>query len=56
MIKTAGELIAKAQTMISCLNVSSAKTLYEGSKNIIFEPYRPFKDDIGLRFVEQELL
>ena len=41
MIKTSGELIAKAQTMISCLDVSSAKTLYEGSKSIIVDVREP---------------
>lgn len=35
MIKTAGELIAEAQTRINCLDVSSAKTLYEGSENAV---------------------
>jgi phage shock protein E len=41
MIKTAGELIAKAQTMISCLDVSSAKTLYEDSESIIIDVREP---------------
>lgn len=41
MIKTAGELIAKAQTMISCLDVSSAKTISEGSKGIIIDVREP---------------
>jgi len=35
MIKTAGELIAEAQTRISCLDVSSTKALYDDSENII---------------------
>jgi rhodanese-related sulfurtransferase len=35
MIKAAGELIAEAQTKINCLDVSSAKTLYEDSENIV---------------------
>ena len=35
MIKTANELIAEAQTRISCLDVPSAKTLYENSENAI---------------------
>ncbi len=35
MIKTASELIAEAQTQISCLDVSSAKTLYDNSENAI---------------------
>jgi rhodanese-related sulfurtransferase len=33
MIKTAGELIAEAQTKIDCLDVLSAKALYENSEN-----------------------
>ena len=33
MIKTAGELIAEAQTQIKCVDVSSAKALYDGSEN-----------------------
>ena len=41
MIKTAGELIAEAQTMISCLDVASAKKLYDGSKNIIIDVREP---------------
>ena len=35
MIKAASELIAEAQSRISCLNVSSAKTLYESSENTV---------------------
>ncbi|TFH08461.1 MAG: sulfurtransferase [Nitrosomonadales bacterium] len=35
MIKTANELIAEAQTQINCLDVSSAKALYEDSKNAV---------------------
>lgn len=35
MIKAAGELIAEAQTRIKCLDVSSAKTLYEDSENVV---------------------
>ena len=35
MIKTAGELIAEAQKRISCLDVTSAKALYEESNNAI---------------------
>jgi rhodanese-related sulfurtransferase len=35
MIKAAGELIAEAQTRINCLDVSSAKTLYDDSENVV---------------------
>ncbi len=35
MIKTASELIAEAQKQISCLDVSSAKALYDDSKNVV---------------------
>jgi rhodanese-related sulfurtransferase len=35
MIKTASELITEAQTRINCLDVPSAKALYENSKNAI---------------------
>lgn len=35
MIKTAGELIAEAQTRVKCLDVSSAKILYEESENTL---------------------
>lgn len=35
MIKTAGELIAEAQTRISSLDVASAKALYEGTENAV---------------------
>ncbi len=35
MIKTASELIAEAQTRINCLDVPSAKTLYENSENAV---------------------
>ena len=35
MIKTASELIAEAQTRISCLNASSAKTLCKDSGNAV---------------------
>ena len=35
MIKAAGELIAEAQTRINCLDVSSAKTLYDDSENAV---------------------
>lgn len=35
MLKTAGELIAEAQTKINCLDVPSAKTLYENTDNPI---------------------
>lgn len=33
MIKTAGELIAEAQAKVDCLDVQSAKSLYERSEN-----------------------
>jgi rhodanese-related sulfurtransferase len=33
MIKTAGELIAESQTQIDCVDVVSAKTLYDNSEN-----------------------
>lgn len=33
MIKTAGELIAVAQAQINCVNVASAKTLYDASES-----------------------
>jgi rhodanese-related sulfurtransferase len=33
MIKTAGELIADAQSQINCLDVTSAKALYDDSEN-----------------------
>ena len=35
MIKTASELIAEAQTRINCLDVPSAKALYENSENAV---------------------
>ena len=35
MIKTAGELIKQAQTEIKCLDVESAKHLYEASPNAV---------------------
>jgi phage shock protein E len=35
MIKTASELIAEAQTQINCLDVPSAKALYEDSENAV---------------------
>ena len=33
MIKTAGELITEAQTQIACVDVVSAKMLYENAEN-----------------------
>ena len=33
MIKTAGELIADAQTQINCVNEVSAKKLYDNAEN-----------------------
>jgi phage shock protein E len=41
MIKTAGELVAEAQTRISCLDVLSAKTLCQGSRSIIIDVREP---------------
>ncbi len=35
MIKTAAELIAEAQTQIDCLDIASAKALYEESENAV---------------------
>ena len=35
MIKTAGDLIAEAQSQISCLDVASAKALYDESEGAI---------------------
>jgi phage shock protein E len=35
MIKTAGELISEAQTQINCVDVISAKSLYQNSVNAV---------------------
>ena len=35
MIKAASEFIAEAQTQISCVDVASAKTLYDDSENAV---------------------
>ena len=35
MIKTAGELISKAQTKINCVDAKAAKLLYQNSNNSI---------------------
>ena len=35
MIKTAGELIAEAQTQIDCIDAISAKSLYQNSVNVV---------------------
>ncbi len=35
MIKTAAELITEAQTQIDCLDIASAKALYEESENAV---------------------
>jgi len=35
LIKTAAELIAEAQTQIDCLDIASAKALYEESENAV---------------------
>jgi rhodanese-related sulfurtransferase len=40
MIKTAGELIAEAQTQINCVDVVSAKALYDGSETGIIVDLR----------------
>ena len=44
MIKTAGELIAEAQTQIDCVDVVSAKTLYDNSKNPVIIDVREAKN------------
>ena len=35
MIKTAGELISEAQTHINCVDVMSAKAIYDDSNNAV---------------------
>ncbi len=40
MIKTAGELISEAQAQINCVDVASAKALYDDSKNGIIVDLR----------------
>ena len=44
MIKTAGELIAEAQTQIDCVDVVSAKTLYDNAENPIIIDVREAKN------------
>ena len=43
MIKTAAELITEAQAQIDCLDVASAKALYEGSENAVIIDVREAK-------------
>ena len=45
MIKTAGELIAEAQTQIDCVDVVSAKTLYDNAENPVIIDGRGFLDE-----------
>jgi len=40
MIKTAGELISEAQTQIDCVDVISAKSLYQNSLNAVIVDVR----------------
>jgi len=44
MIKTAGELIAEAQTQINCVDLVSAKTLYENAENPVIIDVREAKN------------
>ena len=44
MIKTAGELIADAQTKIDCVDEISAKTLYDNAENPIVIDVREAKN------------
>jgi len=44
MIKTAGELIAEAQNQIDCLDVVSAKMIYDNSENSIIIDVREAKN------------
>ena len=44
MIKTAGELIAEAQTQIDCVDVVSAKTLYDNAENPVIIDVREAKN------------
>ena len=44
MIKTAGELIADAQTQIDCVDEVSAKTLYDNAKNPVIIDVREAKN------------
>ena len=44
MIKTAGELILKAQTQINCVDAISAKSLYQNSVNAVIIDVREAKN------------
>jgi len=44
MIKTAGELIAEAQTQIDCVDLVSANALYDNAKNPIIIDVREAKN------------
>ena len=44
MIKTAGELIAEAQTQIDCVDAVSAKLLYENAENPVIIDVRAAKN------------
>ena len=44
MIKTAGELIAEAQTQVDCVDVVSAKTLYDNAENPVIIDVREAKN------------
>ena len=44
MIKTAGECIAEAQTQIDCVDVVSAKTLYDNAENPVIIDVREAKN------------
>ena len=44
MIKTAGELIAEAQTQIDCVDVVSAKMLYDNAENPVIIDVREAKN------------
>ena len=48
MIKTAGELIAEAQTQIDCVDVVSAKTLYDNAENPVIIDVRGQKTQKNL--------
>ena len=44
MIKTAGDLIAEAQTQINCVDAISAKSLYQNSVNAVIIDVREAKN------------
>ena len=46
MIKTAGELISEAQTQINCVDVISAKSLYQNSVNAVIIDGKPVGQSI----------